>query len=1003
LESISNAPNTSKGLVTIFPEADEAIPRRSSACDGDIRRASDDYAINHVWRGRVENGRGQNIYRCATIRRFGHCYDPSRTSIVLREITNHHELVAMNPWEIRRYSARHNHALKIVGESCSNENGDSECEKWKKIFHGSGECNVSKHFILTTRSRAMSSLSLTFVRAAKPKHGLTRNLASVNIVATITSVHRSVLLLAVASSGFAQVAPVAQPAKTPPVAGQPARPAPSVPQVVALPVAAAQTPAPIAPPPAAKPNPRAGAPQMVQLQFPNSDVADVLRFYEQLTGKKLVMDNFVQGKVNIFIAKEVPREEAVKIIEMNLLLNGYSLVPSEDSDIVKVIGTGKNPRTSGVPIISDETEIPEGDHVISYLFKLRYADPQELQQALGQYLSPPQPYTSFLALPKAGAILVTENSSVIRTLARIINQVDVPPAEVVSEFIKLERADATKVCDMLKDIFEKGEKTGTTGGVRGVRSGGVPNVPPPAVEVSEVGGLAALTEESVVVGKIKLSPDVRTNRIHVITRPVNMPFIRRLISQFDANVEFAKPVTRALNYISASDALPVIVQALTEPGQAAPGAEGAQPAPGASATPSRRTTTYAGTTTGTTQTSTTGSTTAGTGGGTLNISEELSTQPVDTRPNSVTVGNAKIIADPRANTIIMLGDKNVVVKVQEILDELDVKAPQVALSTVIGELTLGDEEEFGADYFVKSKRFVATSRNTGVPLPIANASASPGASPGTTTGSIIDPARLVNFTQIIQNVGAGTNLYVAAGTAFASIVHFLETTGRFRVINRPIVFTSNNKKAIIASGQEVPVPVNTLSTVVSNNVATGNIGQQSNIEFKRIALQLEVVPLINSEREVSLDILQKLDSISGSTIINGNSIPTIATRYVRTNVTAPNGSTIILGGLITDNKRKDTTGMPYLSRIPYLGALFRHTTSNNMRTELIVLMCPEVTMTKLEMLKLREKVEDHTHFGPEIDQGYCPDCPPKAIEEKQLPSQLPPPDLPFGKPTTKTK
>jgi general secretion pathway protein D len=829
---------------------------------------------------------------------------------------------------------------------------------------------------------------------------LTRFLASVSIVDTINTVHRSVLLLAVASSGFAQVAPVAQPAKTPPIAGQPARPAPSVPQVVALPVAAAQTPAPIAPAPAAKPNPRAGAPQMVQLQFPNSDVADVLRFYEQLTGKKLVMDNFVQGKVNIFIAKEVPREEAIKIIEMNLLLNGYSLVPSEDSDIVKVIGTGKNPRTTGVPVISDETEIPDGDHVISYLFKLRYADPQELQQALGQYLSPPQPYTSFLALPKAGAILITENSSVIRTLARIINQVDVPPAEVVSEFIKLERADASKVVDMLKDIFEKGEKTGTTGGLRGVRPGGVPNVPPPAAEVSDVGGLAALTEESVVVGKIKLSADVRTNRIHVITRPVNMPFIRRLISQFDANVEFAKPVTRALNYISATDVLPVIVQALSEPGQTGAGAEGAPPAPGATPGQPRRTTTATATSGGlaTTSTSTTGTGAGGTSSGTLNISEELSTQPVDTRPTSVTVGNAKIIADQRANTIITLGNKDVVVKVQKILDEMDVKAPQVALSTVIGELTLGDEEEFGPDYFVKSKRFVATSRNTGVPLPIANASASPVAS----IGSIIDPAHLINFSQIVQNVGSGTNLYVAAGTAFASIVHFLETTGRFRVINRPVVFTSNNKKAIIASGTEVPVPVNTVTAPVGSSNINNGLGQQSNIEFKRIALQLEVVPLINSEREVSLDILQKLDSIAGSTIVNGNSIPNIATRYVRTNVAAPNGSTIILGGLITDNKRKDTTGMPYLSRIPYIGSLFRHTTSNNMRTELIILMCPEVTMTNLEMRKLREKIEDHTHFGPEIDQGYCPDCPPRATEEKQLPTrasegkQLPPPDLPFG-------
>ena len=70
--------------------------------------------------------------------------------------------------------------------------------------------------------------------------------------------------------------------------------------------------------------------------------------YETLTGKKLIMDNFVQGKVNIFIAKPIPREEAIKIIEINLLLNKYSLVPA-GGDFVKVIGTGQNPRGAGVP------------------------------------------------------------------------------------------------------------------------------------------------------------------------------------------------------------------------------------------------------------------------------------------------------------------------------------------------------------------------------------------------------------------------------------------------------------------------------------------------------------------------------------------------------------------------------------------------------------------------------------------------------------------------------
>jgi general secretion pathway protein D len=793
---------------------------------------------------------------------------------------------------------------------------------------------------------------------------------------------RSVLLLVAASSSFAQVAPVAQPAKTPPVAGQPTRPAPSVPRVVAPPAQAAQTP----PPPA-------GAPQMVRLQFPNSDVADVLRFYESLTGKKLIMDNFVTGKINIFISKDVPREEAIKIIEMSLLLNDFSLVQSEDGDVVKVIGVGKNPRTTGVPVISEETEIPDGDHVISYLFKLRYADPQELQQALGQYLSPPKPYTSFLALPKAGAILVTENSSVIRTLARIVDQVDVPPAEVVSEFIKLERADASKVVDMLKDIFEKGDKTGAPGGVRGVRPG-QPNVPVQVAETSELAGLTALTEESVVVGKIKLSADVRTNRIHVITRPVNMPFVRKLISEFDANVEFAKPVTRALNYISAAEVLPVIVQALSEPGQTGAGAEGAAPGPGASPGQPRRTTTATATSGGLATTSTTtGAGNSGTsgGGGSLNISEELQTQAVDTTPKAVTIGNAKIIADQRTNSIIMLGNQEVVVKVGKILDEMDVKAPQVALSTVIGELTLNDDEEFGVDYFAKYKgKVVGTSRNTSVPIPL------PSPIPA---GGIVDPANLINFSQIITNVASGTNVYVAAGNYLATIVHVLESTGRFRVINRPVVFTSNNKKAIIASGTEIPVPVNTLTNVVNQNVANGQAAVASNIEFKKVALQLEVVPLINSEREVSLDILQKLDSLAGSTIVNGNSIPNIATRYVRTNVSAPSGSTIVLGGLITDSKKKDTTGIPVLDRIPYLGSLFRSTITSHMRSELIILMCPEVTMTNLELHKLREKIEYHTHFGPDIDQGYCPDCPPKATEGKQLP----PPDLPFGRAPIKSK
>ncbi len=731
-----------------------------------------------------------------------------------------------------------------------------------------------------------------------------------------------------------------------------------------------------------------GAPATVRLQFPNSDVADVLRLYEQLTGKKLVMDNFVQGKVNIFIAKDVSREEAIKIIEMSLALNGISLVPA-DHDIVDVVGAGQNPRKAPVPIISDPADIPPGNPVISFLFKLQYADPQELQQVLMAYFQGSSGSINILALPKSSSLLVTQNADIVRRLAGVIEQVDVAPAEVVSEFIKLDRADATKVCEMLKDIFEKGGQPSTQPGIRSVKLPGA--VPQPVPVESEAVGLAGLSEEAVVVGKIKLTPDVRTNRIHVVTRPINMPFIRQLIREFDANVEFAKPVTRPLKYISAADVLPVLVQALTEPGAATqPGAEGgATPSPPAQPVRSATATTVANPYTGgalSTSTTSTGGTS------TLNISEELSTQPVDTVPKAVTVGNSKLIADQRSNSIIVLGNREVVVKVEKILDEMDVKAPQVALSTVIGELTLSNNEEFGVDYFAKyNKKLVAISRNTNVPIPVP--SVAPSASPIT---GIVDPANLINFSQIIQNVATGTNVYVALGNYLAAIVHLLEQTGRFKVISRPMVFTSNNKKAIIASGTEIPIPVNTFSapTTTAGVATTNAFANSSSVEFKKVALQLEVVPLINSEKEVSLDILQKLDSVAGSTLVNGNLIPNIATRYIRTNVSAANGSTIVLGGLITDSKEKNNTGIPYLSRIPVLGALFRSTTDKKDRTELIILMCPQVTLTKLDLYRLRQKWEDNTHFGPELDQGECPDCP-KPGSEKQLP--LPPPDIPMAK------
>jgi general secretion pathway protein D len=593
---------------------------------------------------------------------------------------------------------------------------------------------------------------------------------------------------------------------------------------------------------------------------------------------------------------------------------------------------------------------------------------------------------------------------VIRALVHIIDQVDIPPAEVVSEFIKLERADATKVVEMLKEVFDKGAQPPTVAGAPPGAPGGGKNVRPVAPIVSaqqkeetlaggDIGALTALSEDSIVVGKIKIAADVRTNRIHVITRPINMRFIRKLISEFDANVEFGKPVTRSLRYISAADILPVLVQALTEPGTNGTGGGDAGGAAGSNPQQPRPRST--GTGGGTSGGFDNGGGSSGSSG--QGFSEELSTQAVDTTPKAVTIGNAKIIADQRANAIIVLGNRDVVVKVTKILDEMDVKAPQVALSTVIGELELDNNEEFGVDWFRK----YGTPHTDANGNPLPNTATKRGIAGLTSNGigiNPVDPTSLTTLTNLAAAATGGSSVFLS-GFGFSAIVHALDETKKFKVLSRPMVFTSNNKKAIIASGQEIPVPVSTLSSfqptvsgVGSTPGVVNNFGTQSSIQFKKVALQLEVVPLINSEKEVTLDILQKLDSLGTPALVDGNPIPTIVTRYIKTTVSAPNGGTIVLGGLITQDTSVTKSGIPILSRIPVIGAIFRNTVRNKDRKELIVLMRPEVALTKLDAYRLRQKTQDRTHFGPELDQDDCPECP-KPGDGKQS-GDLPAPDLP---------
>jgi type II secretion system protein D len=818
----------------------------------------------------------------------------------------------------------------------------------------------------------------------------------------------------------------------PPTAAPPSLAPPAVaPPAVARPAAPRQIAAPsgVASPVAARTPLRPD--ELVDLIFPNTDVKEVLNFYERLTGKRLVIDNGVQGTVNIVVAGRVPLEEAVRIIEINLLLNGFTLVPAESKNIVKVIGGGKSPRAASIPIISDELLLPEGEQVVTFLAKLQYADPVEIQQMLTTFIAQaPGQYTNFTPLPKSQAMLITENSATIRGVLKVLREIDVPPLPipVVSEFLPLERADASDVLEKLTAIFEKPGAPGTTVSrtLQRAIAASAPGAPPlPGVTgegiapgTLEIRG-GALSEDSIIVGKIKLTADVRTNRIHVVTRPENMDFVRKLVTEFDSVAVFGEPISRPLKFISVGDVIDVVVKAISEPGMKEGGGGG-----GTTGSTSRSGTSSGSGGGGIGGGGGFGSGADGGGGGggsAFSVDEGLSTEAVDTKPDARIVGQTRIIADKNANAIIVMGSADAKAKIFRLLDKLDQRIPQVMLHTVIGELNLNEREQFGVDYIIRTSGLGVSPivLNGGTGTNGGNGTTNGGTSDGTGTGiatggttgtttttsttgrntsdfvSLGDGRPVLNLNNLLdQNSvrgvlaagGSGLAGFVTAGNSMTAIVTALENTNRFRVVSRPSVFTRNNKKAIIASGQEIAVP----TSIQSSLTPTSGVGNQngivsnSSVQFKRVALQLEVVPLINSDREVSLDILQKVDEVSGSTRVDNNDIPNIATRYVKTSVTVPNEGTLVLGGLIKQSQNKARTGIPLLSSIPVLGYLFSTTTKEKIRTELVILIRPVVSWAPPEAVQIRERAQEFLNIDPDLEASLYP-----LTKRHVAPSELP--------------
>ena len=706
------------------------------------------------------------------------------------------------------------------------------------------------------------------------------------------------------------------------------------------------------------------------IQFPNNPVSDFLVVYEKLKGVTLIKDASLLGggaNLSLTLNQPVTKAEAIRLIESTLLLNGYAFI-AMDKNSVKVINTagGKNPRSEGVFLFTNESELPEGEVVASYVMPLTHLAAADAVPIFEQFITL-HPYGSLVPVPVANQVLITENSTLIRRLIQVRDLIDTPAPERKTDFIQLVQANADRVVELITQILEKREEKSGGATARAATGQaaqpGMPGLPGAA------GGSAGVTisgSKSGFAGDIQLIADTRTNRILVVASPFDFASISSLIKQFDIAVDLSDPYEQSLNYVAATDMLPILADMLAEEGDEA-GADGAG---GSKSTGS----VSGGIGAGRPVTGTSGGSSTTSSGKTADV---LSEPGEEQAAESLVVGKTKLIADNRANSILVIGQPEARDKVKAILSKLDKKPMQVYLATVIGQLLVSNDDEFAVNIlqkYIGGPRTGAASVAGGKPF-ISGAKTVYGTNvdgdPTRQDQQGITPlspaaATLGQMSQVAVGALPGMQIATFILGSIDLYINALTATAKFRIASRPSVFTANNKKATIFNGKKIAVPTSTVTTLGAGGSANTTSGsQQSNIQYQDVVLKIEVVPLINSAREISLQIVQTNDTLSqNSTNIGGGvSVPEINTQELNTTVIVPDRSTILLGGLVTQQDTKNVAGVPFVSTIPMLGNLFKSTSDTTQRQELVVMIQPSVVIDGAELKEISKTERDLTGFS----------------------------------------
>jgi len=301
-------------------------------------------------------------------------------------------------------------------------------------------------------------------------------------------------------------------------------------------------------------------------------------------------------------------------------------------------------------------------------------------------------------------------------------------------------------------------------------------------------------------------------------------------------------------------------------------------------------------------------------------------------------GQTKIIPNESSSTLLIYATRTDMAMIKEIIAKLDVPLAQVLVEAIIMDVTLGHTFSLGVSTAQNPKAFTGGSATN-----LANIIGAGGINNGQSFFNFLN-STLTNGTSTSGNsIGnslpsGGLSYFGNIGPTYDLAVAAAEGDSSASVIQRPRIQTSQAKAAQFFVGNTVPY--------VTGNTYGGAYGNSSSYSQLSVGVELDVTPFINPDGEVTMDIAQEIDDLDGFTDISGvGQVPNTIKRTLNTTITVRDRDTVMLGGFIKTDKSTSKSGVPFLSDIPLLGALFTQRNDAKDRQELIVLMRPTVLKT----------------------------------------------------------